>query len=78
MVLSLLLEPRPLLLSISQLVFFGWAAFISLLIGGFWLLTRVADGLGNLDEQSVQPRWRTSFLLAFLGVCAYFIIDFFL
>jgi hypothetical protein len=69
MVLSLLLEPRPLL---------GWAAFISLLIGGFWLLTRVADGLGNLDEQSVQPRWRTSFLLAFLGVCAYFIIDFFL
>ncbi|MGI4736435.1 MAG: hypothetical protein ACRYG7_14765 [Janthinobacterium lividum] len=77
MVLSLLLELRLLLISISQVVFLGWVAFSSLLVGGFWMLMRVAAGIDNSAKPVAQPRWQTSILLAFLGVCTYFIVDFF-
>ena len=72
-----MLKLFPLLINISQVVLGGWIAFVGVLIGGVWLLLRVANRMSNAVEQDTRSGWQTSFLLAFLGVCAYFVIDYF-
>jgi len=71
-----MLELHSSLISIGQVVLGGWVAFAGFLIGGVWLLLRVANRISNATEQDARFEWRTSFLLAFLGVVAYFVIDY--